>query len=115
MIFLFTLLAAIAAVPTLKMHKACSSHMVLQAEQPSLFGFAKPGASVSVTLGSETKKCAAAGDGKWLVTLDPRPASPLKGPGETISVTDGTDSIVLEDVLFGDVWVCSGQSNSKFE
>ena len=47
---------------------------------------------------------------RWMVSLDPM----IEGGPHVITATAGNESIVLNDVLFGDVWVCSGQSNMQF-
>jgi sialate O-acetylesterase len=77
--------------------------MVLQTENPCLFGWGDFGDTITATIGKEVKKSAVRSDGKWLIRLDDRAASfdPV-----SISITDGTDSVTLNDVLFGDVWVC---------
>jgi sialate O-acetylesterase len=80
--------------------------MVLQTENPSLFGWATPGGTVTATLGGESKSSTAASDGKWLIRLSDRAASftPV-----SITVSHGAENLTLDDVLFGDVWVCGGQ------
>ena len=86
--------------------------MVLQAEAPSVYGAGPPGSSVTVMVsGSPQEKhtVTVAKDGSWVAALKPRPASPAAGPGVTISVEAGAVHVELTDVLFGDVWVCSGQ------
>jgi sialate O-acetylesterase len=84
-----------------------SSGMVLQrdADVP-VWGIADPGETVGVAIGGQTKTATADGNGHWRVVLDPMPAG---GPHE-MTVT-GSNTIVLSDILIGDVWVCAGQSN----
>ena len=100
-----------ADASSLKLPTFVASHMALQrAPLPArLWGTAAPGAHVTATL---DKHVAAAGmadaDGNWRVDLPPQPA----GVGHTIVLTDGTTTKVLDDVAFGDVFLCSGQSNS---
>jgi sialate O-acetylesterase len=99
----FAVLVAASAVQT---HRIITSHMVLQAENPTIFGFATPGDNVSVVVsGSPSEKQRAVSDssGKWLVQLTPRAASftPV-----TITISDAKNSTVLEDILYGDVWWC---------
>ncbi|XP_072168824.1 sialate O-acetylesterase-like [Diadema setosum] len=96
--------------------------MVLQME-PSravVWGYADIGANVTLKLKGKRYPTIAGGAafttiGVWKITLDPQPPS---GPF-TIKVTsesDGvTEAINLQDVMFGDVWVCSGQSNMAFD
>jgi sialate O-acetylesterase len=85
--------------------------MVLQqAAKIPVWGWADAGEAVTVTLGTTTAKATADASGKWRVDLTPvaMTATPL-----TLTVT-GKNSLKLDDVLVGDVWVCSGQSNMEF-
>ena len=90
------------------------SHMVLQAnQQGELWGMAGAGATVSVTVGADGHVplvTAADAAGRFSVALPSMPASlaPV-----TITIESGADSLVLSDVLFGSVYVCSGQSNME--
>jgi sialate O-acetylesterase len=91
-----------------------ADHMVLQRDMPiQVSGSAAPGESVMVTLtgpvGTLTRATQAGSGGGWSVSLNPLPA----GIGYTLYVT-GQNRIVLSDILIGDVWVCSGQSNMSF-
>lgn len=84
-----------------------SDGMVLQREMPApVWGWADPGENVSVTIDGQTKQATAGVDGTWRVVLDPMPAG---GP-HSLTI-EGTNTIVIQDVLVGEVWVCSGQSN----
>ncbi len=88
------------------------SHMVLEQESKiPVWGWADPGEAVTVTLGGHTAKTTAAADGKWRVDLEPvaTNATPL-----TLTVA-GKNTLKFDDVLVGDVWVCSGQSNMEFD
>ena len=88
-----------------------SSHMVLQQEKPvHIWGWAEPGEKVEVTFAGQTKKTKADKTGKWLVALDPLKAN--KTPA-TMNIT-GNNKIKLDDLLVGEVWVCSGQSNMEW-
>jgi sialate O-acetylesterase len=105
-----TLLAA-AAPAQLRLHNAFSSHMVLQREQPlRILGTAAPGERVDVTFGSLTAMTTADAGGKWIVEL---PAQKASAEPRTLLVrgdrSDATEQ--LDDVVIGDVWLCSGQSN----
>ena len=85
-----------------------SDHMVLQRDQPiPIWGTASAGEKVSVTLGNETLMTVADQNGKWQVKLAPRVAN--KNPVSLILV--GSNSMTINDILIGEVWVCSGQSN----
>jgi sialate O-acetylesterase len=98
-------LAADAEAAGLKLPGIFTDHMVLQRDMPvPVWGWAEPGEEVTVEFAGQKKTAKAAADGKWMVKLDPLPAS--AEPRE-LKVGDR----VLHDVLVGDVWLCTGQSN----
>jgi len=83
-------------------------HMVLQRDMKvPVWGWADPGEEVTVTFGDKTAKTAADSSGNWRVDLDPMGVNETP---QTLTVT-GKNTIKFEDVLVGDVWLCSGQSN----
>ncbi|HEX7761506.1 MAG TPA: sialate O-acetylesterase [Caulobacteraceae bacterium] len=85
-------------------------HAVLQRGGPiPLWGEAAPGSAVSVTLGGAAAKATADGSGHWMASL---PAPAAGGPYE-LAVEAGGQSQRLSDILVGDVWLCSGQSNME--
>ncbi|GAB3431250.1 sialate O-acetylesterase [Niabella aquatica] len=85
------------------------SNMVLQRDKPcNIWGTAGRGERISVFLNNATYNTIAK-NGTWKITL---PAQPAGGP-HTITVK-GRNTITLSNVLFGDVWICSGQSNMQF-
>ena len=105
------------------------SHMVLQRDKPNTFwGWTTPGDKVRVTIGARVSTGKAGPDGKWTVRFDPpKVGGPYKVyvATESQSVTHRDDLpgveirgprqvAVLEDVLVGDVWLCTGQSNMEF-
>jgi len=86
-------------------------HMVLQREQPlKVWGWAARGEHVQVTVGDGTAAVEAGPDGRWSVELPAMAASatPVKFQ------VRGTNQIELSDVLVGEVWLCSGQSNMEW-
>ncbi len=87
-----------------------SDHAVLQQGMAvAIWGTAENGESVTVKFRGQQVSATAAADGKWRVLLDPMDAG---GPFEmTIS---GHNSITLRDVMVGEVWICSGQSNMEW-
>ena len=86
-------------------------HMVLQqsAKLP-VWGKADPGEKVTVTVGYSTGSAMAGADGKWRIDL-----APLKASTDPVAMTVvGRNTLTFSDVLVGDVWACSGQSNMEF-
>jgi sialate O-acetylesterase len=88
-----------------------SEHMVLQQQQKiRVWGWAESGESVTVTLGGNTQTTKAAENGRWQVELPPMKAS--KEP--TSLLVKGKNAIEVKDILVGEVWLCSGQSNMEW-
>ena len=97
-----------------KLASPFTSHMVLQREMKvPVWGTADVGESVTVDFGGQTKTVQAGNDGKWRVDLDVMAAS---ADGRTFTVTGNKSAqpIKLDDVLVGEVWLASGQSNMVF-
>ena len=93
-----------------KLSKALGDHMVLQQGRPaSIWGTAEPGEKVVVEMNASRAETAADSSGKWKVQLE-LPA--VGGPYEIHIV--GKNTLKLTDVLVGEVWVCSGQSNMQW-
>ena len=85
-------------------------NMVLQREKPNtIWGWSSPGDLVRVEAGGNSATGTADADGKWQAKLQP----PATGGPYTVKIT-GKQSVELHDVLVGDVWICSGQSNMQF-
>ncbi|RYG53573.1 sialate O-acetylesterase, partial [bacterium] len=86
---------------------------VLQREKPiPVWGKADPGKEVTVAFAGQTKKATTAPNGRWQVALDPLPAS---AEGRTLTVTEaGSAPKEIGDLLVGEVWLGSGQSNMEF-
>ena len=102
-------LAGLASVARadVKLPPAFSDHMVLQrAMRVPVWGTAAAGEKVAVALCGQKQAATADKDGAWRVTLDPLAAG---GPHEL--VVSGTNTVTIKDVLIGEVWVGSGQSN----
>jgi sialate O-acetylesterase len=98
------LMAALVARAEMKLPGAISSHMVLQRDMAvPIWGTASPGEKVVVKFRGQQKEATADANGKWMVKLDPLKAG---GP-DTLTV----NSLTVQDVLVGEVWVGSGQSN----
>ena len=84
-------------------------HMVLQqGKDLPVWGKAKPGETVVVTVGDQSAETEAGENGKWTVRLKPMTVN--HDPVE-VTVTSGAETKIFKDVLVGDVWLASGQSN----
>jgi len=103
--------APAAAAPSL--HPLFSDHAVLQRERPiPVWGKADPGEAVTVTLGASSARATAGRDGAWRVDL---PAMPAGGPYRLEAIGKAGARSAAADVLVGDVWLCSGQSNMELQ
>ncbi|MGJ8643541.1 MAG: sialate O-acetylesterase [Luteolibacter sp.] len=108
---IFSLLVASSAFADVTLPAIINSQMVLQhGTKAPIWGWADAGEKVSVSFAGQTKGTTAADNGKWMVYLDPLEVS-AKPQVMTIK---GTNTITLEDVLVGEVWIASGQSNMEF-
>lgn len=109
----FTTLALVTASPlaaAVTLASPFSDHAVLQQGLPvPVWGTADAGEKVAVTCAGQTKTATADAQGRWRVKLDP-----LTVGGSPLEMTiAGSSTIVLKDLLVGEVWVCSGQSNMQ--
>ena len=92
-----------------RLPKVFGDHMVIQQGRPAtIWGWAEAGERVVVEMGGSRGETTANADGEWSLKIDPPAAG---GPYE-IHVA-GQNTIKLKDVLVGEVWVCSGQSNMQ--
>ena len=100
---------AASAPADVRLPSIVSDHMVLQQKsQVPIWGWARPGEKVRVRASWDRREAAAAADaqGQWKIYLE----TPEAGGPYTISIA-GNNSITLSDILIGEVWLCSGQSN----
>lgn len=104
----WALLAASSASAASLLHPMFQDHAVLQRDQPiRIYGQAPSGTQISVRLDNASAMTRTAADGQWSVTLAAMPAG---GP-YTLQVRGGGESQQVNDVLLGDVFLCTGQSN----
>ncbi len=109
---LFLLMAAMPILSSgnIRLPRIISDNMVLQQNKPiKVWGWADKGEKVTVVFKGQSKSAKTDKSGKWIVVLAPEPAG---GPFQLI--IKGKNSITLSDVLIGEVWVCSGQSNMEW-
>jgi sialate O-acetylesterase len=107
LLFFFISAAASADV---RLPNIFGDNMVLQRDRPiMIWGWANPGEKVTVQLDKQSKKVTAGKDGKWKLSLNAMPAG---GPFQL--TVKGKNTISLNNVVIGEVWICSGQSNMEW-
>lgn len=93
------------------LHPLFSDHGVLQRGRAvPVWGWAAPGTKLSVRFAGQTRQAVTGTDGKWSILLDAMEAS---AEGRVLAVESGGSLLEVKDVLVGDVWLCSGQSNME--
>jgi sialate O-acetylesterase len=105
------MLAQTSCLADVKLPTILSDHMVLQREMPlPIWGWADPGEEVTVTIDQQTHTTVADDEGNWRVTLDP-----LTVGEPRVLMVAGQNQLKVKDILAGEVWLCSGQSNMQFD
>jgi len=105
--FLLLATSAAAARADVRLPGVFGEHMVLQRDLAlPIWGWAEAGEKVSVTLAGQTKTATAEKEGHWAVKLDP-----VKAGGPHTLAVKANNTIQISDILVGEVWLCSGQSN----
>ncbi len=101
------LLAGFQTAAQIKLPRLVTDSMVLQRDvEVKIWGWSSPGEKIKIAFQNKSYKTTATADGKWLVKL-----SPMKAGGPYTMDISGKNKITLKDILIGDVWFCSGQSN----
>src|SRR3954465_12030202 len=101
---------ALPACADVKLPAMFTDHAVLQRDMPvPVWGWAEPGEDVTVTIADQTHKTKANDKGKWRVTLEP-----LSLGKPLTLIVEGKNRVKRKDILAGEVWLCSGQSNMEF-
>jgi sialate O-acetylesterase len=109
--FAASVLAASVASADVELPKIFGNGMVLQRDLATpVWGWAEAGEEVTVEFGDQKKTATATANGTWSVKLD---AQKENSKGQSLKVS-GKNSIAINDVLIGDVWICSGQSNMEW-
>ncbi len=104
---------SLAAAESLRCPSLFSDNMVLQCgKKVPLWGWATPGATVTVQFAGQNKSTTVAKNGRWDVSLDKLTAS---AENKNLTITAGTEKLVLANVLVGEVWIASGQSNMQWK
>src|SRR6056300_583655 len=97
---------------TLRLAKIFTDHAVLQRDMSvPVWGWTDPRTEIQVEFAGQTKNTSSDQAGKWKIKLDPMKANTQ---GQDLKVTVGDTSVTLKDILVGEVWLASGQSNMGF-
>lgn len=111
LIFSFLFFNSVALHAQVKLAEIFSDNMVLQRDKPVyIWGKANAGSTVTVGFSSQQKTTMADTAGKWKIELEPLKSSDI--PQDLI--VKGQTTVTLHNILIGDVWLCSGQSNMEY-
>ena len=116
-LFCLLLLWCLGSVAQLSVHQPLMDHMVLQRGEPLvLSGMSKPTSKVQITINNKGNDktvfaTTATPAGYWQITI---PAHAASFNSFDIYIVSNEGSIVYKDMLWGDVWLCAGQSNMEF-
>ncbi len=109
-IYLLFLFLSFYSYGNVRLPRLISDNMVLQREKPiTIWGWAEAGEKVNVQFNKQTKSTKTDKSGKWIVTLEAEAAG-----GPFVMTVKGKNTITINDILVGEVWVCSGQSNMEW-
>lgn len=112
------ILAALILIPSIisseiKLPSVIGSHMVLQQKQPIvLWGFAEPGEAITINFRGQTAKALTDDEGRWKLIL--KAVNADSSPSSLTVSGSRSPSLTLVDILVGEVWLCSGQSNMEW-
>jgi sialate O-acetylesterase len=110
-LFALALITSFALQAEVTLPKIINSHMVLQRDaKVPIWGWANTGEKVTVTFAGQSKEAITSASGKWQILLDPLVASAQARE----MVIQGENKMILSDVLVGEVWLASGQSNMEW-
>ena len=110
LVTILNLTAHAAFAGSLQLGSPFTEHMVLQRGKPiPVWGTAAPSTPITVHLATQHAEATSDKDGKWNLTLNSLPAG---GPYE-LTAAAGNESATVKDILIGDVWLCTGQSNMQ--
>ena len=111
-LFVLSVFFSVTSSAQLKLPSFIADSMVLQQQQPiHIWGWAGPGTNVQLSFMQKHYNALAGKDGRWEAWLAPAAA----GNCGNLELSSGSDKIMLHDVLSGEVWICSGQSNMEWK
>src|SRR6476660_4999517 len=105
----FCSLLFMKAAAQVKLPRLISDSMILQRDvNVKIWGWAASDEKIAVSFRNKTYSTETGKDGKWMITL-----SPMHAGGPFDMQVDGSNHITIKNILIGDVWICSGQSNME--
>jgi len=105
--------AAPKPAPAIELGAPFADNAILQREMPvPVWGWSTPGTKVTVEFAGQKKTATAGADGRWTASLDPLTANAT--PAEMVVTDDAGKKVVLKNILVGEVWMASGQSNMQW-
>lgn len=108
----FLMVSTGAMAEALRLPAIFSDHAVLQQKAPiAVWGWGEAGKTVTVSIADKQAETTVGDDGRWSLKL---PAMTAGGGSLTLTVTSGEETIALKDILIGEVWLASGQSNMQW-
>ena len=116
-LFIFTCFVFQVKGQTVSMPNIIGNNMVLQQKtQVPVWGWAAAGTNVTITASwGETVTTTAETTGKWMTKIQTPIAIPGQAPAYTLTITGPANTITFSNILVGEVWLCSGQSNMWFQ
>jgi len=109
-VFFLNLLIVPAGYSEVRLPKLVSDGMILQRDTPiKIGGWATIGEKVTIEFNNQSFNTVTGNDGKWQIILPKQ-----KAGGPFVMEIKASNHISLKDILFGDVWLCSGQSNMEY-
>lgn len=103
---------AFSAEGALRLGPLFRDHAVIQRDIPlPIWGWATPGKTIQIEFSKDRIEVETGADGTWRATL---PAQAVNAEPATLRVKSDDEEVILQDILVGDVWLCSGQSNMEW-
>lgn len=108
-LFFLLVLSGFSSFAQIRLPRLISDGMVLQRDAKiKLWGWASPGEKITLQFSGKEYHTTATSAGKWIITLPKQPAG-----GPFLMLFSASNKILVKNILFGDVWLCSGQSNME--
>jgi sialate O-acetylesterase len=109
---LLTLAFCIPCFAQLSTSRLFNDHMVLQRNQQiPVWGWAKANAKIKIALSGQQETIKAGKNGYWKALLKPM----TEGGPYRMTISSGKEQLTYNDIMVGEVWICSGQSNMEFQ